>query len=134
MFKLRSTFFPILAGIALASCQTATPNLPSLKPAAKPVPAAAAPDLVSGQWIPTDEASKGIYVATFKDGNFISKSPKDGKILAKGSYTQQAEKLMLKFVGAATGTVVNASCERKSPTALYCVPSVGSPFNLAKSV
>ena len=134
MLSLRSILFSAAAGVILASCQTA-PQLGSLTP--KPAGNAANPaqnDLVAGNWIPTDEAAKGIYVATFKDGNFISKSPSDGKILAKGSYTQTADKPKLKFVGAATGTAVDADCERKTPTTLHCVPSIGSPFNLAKSV
>lgn len=128
-------YFAILsvAGIALASCQSPGTRGPDLS-LAKPAPTTNT-DGLNGQWIPTDEAAKGVYVATFRDNVFVSKSPTNGKILAKGSYTSASDTLVkLTFEGAATKTVVNADCQRTAPEKLYCVPSIGSPFNLQKVV
>lgn len=123
--------------VAVSGCQGINfgGNRPSAS-AAKPVaakPAETATNALNGQWIPTDEAAKGVYVATFRDNVFVSKSPSDGKILAKGSYRIEGEsQVKLQFEGAATKTVVNADCQRPTPTTLYCVPSIGSPFNLQR--
>jgi len=120
-------------GLFAAGCQS-TPNFGGFNTKPKPAPAVVPKvENISGSWIPTDAAAKGVYVATFQDGSFISKSPKDGKILAKGTYTLTEKNVALKFVGAATGTAVDASCDRKTATTLYCVPTVGSPFNLQKA-
>lgn len=131
--------FKTIATIAfvalLAGCQGVNfgGNRSSLTPKPAAVKPAADPNSLNGQWIPTDEAAKGVYVATFRDNVFVSKSPSDGKVLAKGNYTVQSEsQVKLQFEGAATKTVVNADCQRPTPTTLYCVPSIGSPFNLQR--
>lgn len=124
----------------LVGCQSTTPNTPNsginLRPAPQPEvqpeikPGAA----LNGRWVPTDEATRGVYVAEFRDGVFVSRSPTTQKPLAKGSYTIASDtQVDLKFVGAATKTAVEAKCERRTPTTMYCVPTIGSPFNLARS-
>lgn len=119
--------FALLAGLVLvAGCQTSGPQL-------RPITTPPNPLSINGTWIPTDANTRGIYVAEFKDGVFVSTSPSTQKPLAKGKYTVLSETLIdLEFVGAATQTAVQAKCERKTPQTLYCVPTLGSPFNLAK--
>ncbi len=89
---------------------------------------------LNGTWLPTDEAAVGVYEAEFKDGVFISRSPSTSKPLAKGKYVVVSDKQVdLEFVGAATNTAVKAKCDRLSENTMYCVPTVGSPFNLKRS-
>lgn len=127
----------------LAGCQSTStgPNTginvqPAPKPAPKPEvkPVAKPEAALNGRWVPTDEATRGVYVAEFRDGVFVSRSPKTQKPLAKGSYSIASDTVVnLKFVGAATQTAVEAKCERRTSTTMYCVPTIGSPFNLARS-
>jgi hypothetical protein len=89
---------------------------------------------LNGTWLPTDAAAKGVYEAEFKNGVFISRSPSTDKPLAKGNYKIVSNKeIALEFVGAATNKVVRAKCDRQSTDTLYCVPTVGSPFNLKRT-
>ena len=90
--------------------------------------------VLNGVWLPTDEAAKGVYEAEFNNGIFISHSPTTNKPLAKGNYKVVSEKQIdLEFVGAATNTAVQAKCDRLTTDTMYCVPTVGSPFNLKRS-
>ncbi|NKB50832.1 MAG: hypothetical protein GKR97_01185 [Rhizobiaceae bacterium] len=90
--------------------------------------------VLNGTWLPTDEAAKGVYEADFKGGKFISRSPSGDKQLAIGKYVIVSEKVIdLEFVGAATNTAVKAKCDRLTDDTMYCVPTVGSPFNLKRS-
>lgn len=126
--------------LALASCQSTSPVAPkvAVKPQPRPAVAAAPAPVkkaigINGKWIPTDSAARGIYVAEFRDGVFVSRSTSTNKPLAKGSYKNLTEKSVdLNFVGAATKTAVQAKCERQTSSTLYCVPSLGSPFNLRR--
>ena len=89
---------------------------------------------LNGVWLPTDAAAKGVYEAEFKDGIFISRSPSTNKAVAKGNYKIISDKQVdLEFVGAATNTAVQAKCDRQTDDTMYCVPTVGSPFNLKRS-
>ena len=89
---------------------------------------------LNGTWLPTDEAARGVYEAEFKDGVFVSRSPSTNKPLAKGNYKIVSEKQIdLEFVGAATNTAVKAKCDRLTEDTMYCVPTVGSPFNLKRA-
>jgi len=115
----------------LSACQNS-----SLRPSAglenslKPTGGA----VLNGTWLPTDAAAKGVYVAEFKDGVFVSRSPTTNKPLAQGKYVIASEKQVdLEFVGAATNTAVKAKCDRLSSDTMYCVPTVGSPFNLKRT-
>ena len=111
--------------LILGGCQTSGS---SLRPVSKPNPLS-----VNGTWIPTDASTRGIYVAEFRDGVFVSTSPSTKKPLAKGKYTVLSQtEIDLEFVGAATQTAVKAKCERKTPETMYCVPTLGSPFNLSR--
>ena len=87
---------------------------------------------LNGSWVPTDEASRGVYVAEFRDGVFVSRSPGSDDALARGSYNVAGDNVNLNFVGAVSQTEVNATCQRRTATTLYCVPTVGSPFNLQR--
>jgi hypothetical protein len=90
--------------------------------------------VLNGVWLPTDDAAKGVYEAEFKDGIFVSRSPTTNKPLAKGNYKVVSDKQIdLEFVGAATNTAVQAKCDRLTEDTMYCVPTVGSPFNLKRS-
>ena len=136
MRNLRTPLIFLAVGGVLAGCQSTNPGFPGTNSPPPPTqPTAPGPVVaIDGTWIPTDEAAKGVYVATFKGGVFVSKSPSSGKILAKGSYTiPSSTKVALKFEGAATKTVVDADCDLRTATTLYCVPSIGSPFNLQKT-
>ena len=131
----RSSFITTIAigSLMLASCQSSNSRTPNLG-LSNSTPVATEPVGLNGTWIPTDEKAKGVYVATFRDSVFVSKSPKDQKVLAKGSYSIVSETAVkLQFEGAATKTVVNADCERKTTETLYCIPSIGSPFNLRRT-
>ena len=112
--------------VILSGCQSTGPQL-------RPVSAKPDPLSINGRWFPTDASTRGIYVAEFKDGVFVSTSPSTQKPLAKGKYTVLSQtEIDLEFVGAATQTAVKAKCQRRTPTTLYCVPSLGSPFNLSR--
>jgi len=123
----------------LAGCQSFGSRLPAASPQPAPTPVASAPSAtpnagINGTWVPTDAAVKGVYVAQFRNGVFVSTSPKTNQPLAKGKYSITAENnIQLEFVGAATNTVVKAKCERPAPTTLYCVPTIGSPFTLQRT-
>lgn len=126
----------------LAGCQSNKAVAPevAIAPTPKPEPTvekpAPAPVVagIDGTWVPTDDATKGAYVAIFKQGRFLSKGTNGGPILAKGSYSGLTnESVSLKFVGAASGTNQSAQCERRTPTQLYCVQPSGSAFNLRKA-
>ena len=89
---------------------------------------------LNGTWLPTDEAARGVYEAEFKNGVFVSRSPSTNKPLAKGNYKIVSDKLIdLEFIGAATNTAVKAKCDRLTDNTMYCVPTVGSPFNLKRT-
>ncbi len=128
----------LTAALALSACQGITPAsqqpvqvaIATPPPAAAPAPSANA--ALNGQWVPTDEASRGVYVAEFRDGVFVSRSPGSNDALARGSYNVAGDSVNLNFVGAVSRTEVNATCQRRTATALYCVPTVGSPFNLQR--
>ena len=123
----------------LAGCQSARLNTPQAEVTAAPRPEAPPPAAntaaaLNGKWIPTDEAARGVYVAEFRDGVFVSRSPKTNKPLAKGSYTVVSDQVVnLKFVGAATQTAVEAKCDRQTPSTMFCTPTIGSPFNLSRT-
>lgn len=90
--------------------------------------------VLNGTWLPTDEAAIGVYEAEFKDGVFVSRSPSTSNPLAKGKYVVVSDKLVdLEFVGAATNTAVQAKCDRLTEDTMYCVPTIGSPFNLKRT-
>ncbi|MEP1207581.1 MAG: hypothetical protein ABJM29_03530 [Rhizobiaceae bacterium] len=122
-----------LASIALLSaCQMNWPRAksPAIESSLKP----SAGSELNGTWLPTDEAAKGVYEAEFKNGVFISRSPSTNKSLAKGKYVVVSEKQVdLEFVGAATNTAVKAKCDRLTNNTMYCVPTIGSPFNLKRT-
>ena len=121
-----------LASIALLSaCQLGGQRSNSgIENSLTPGPGAA----LNGKWLPTDEAARGVYEAEFKDGEFVSRNPNTNKPLAQGKYVIVSDKLVdLEFVGAATNTVVKAKCDRQTEDTMYCVPTVGSPFNLKRS-
>ena len=89
---------------------------------------------LNGVWLPTDAAAQGVYEAEFKDGIFVSRSPSTSKPLAKGNYKVVSDKQVdLEFAGAATNTAVQAKCDRLTDDTMYCVPTIGSPFNLKRS-
>ncbi len=138
-----------LAGaVALSGCQSTGFGLPSLRSAPKaqstatpqltanaaPATRAAPPTGIDGRWIPTDEGARGVYVAEFRKGVFVSRPPNNGDALARGRYTVKSEKeVELSFIGAVSKRSVNATCERKSADTLFCVPNSGSPFNLRRT-
>ncbi len=125
------------AAIILTACQGITPRsqqpvqvaIATPQPVQTPQSANAA---LNGQWLPSDEASRGVYVAEFRDGVFVSRSPGSDDALARGSYNVAGDSVNLNFVGAVSQTEVNATCQRRTATTLYCVPTVGSPFNLQR--
>lgn len=131
-------YLSILAALAMASCQATGPRLPNASVANNAVPPPTAPvatkpvDPVNGNWVPTGNAA-GLYTGIFKNNVFVSKSPQN-KVLAKGSYTLANQNTVnLKFQGAATKTVVNATCLLSTPTIMTCTPTVGSSFTLHKT-
>ncbi len=135
---LRSVALPLIGCLILASCTSFGSRLParsSSGPAVAPPPGpAVGSDAISGTWVPTDEKARGVYVAQFRDGVFVSTSPTTKKPLAKGRYQIVSDTTVkLDFVGAASGTAVQANCERRSDTVLYCVPTLGSPFTLSRT-
>ena len=134
-----------LAG-SLAACQSArqqptrvavAPPPQEVKPQLAPAPAEpAAPRPgaeLNGRWLPTDRDTRGVYIAEFRNGAFVSRAPGSSDALAKGSYTVDGDRVSLTFVGAATQTRNTAQCERRGDASLYCVPSTGSPFNLQRA-
>lgn len=124
----------VASGLVLASCKSSGNALSSGKPTVGLSPKPADPNRIDGKWLPTDEGAKGVYVAEFRSGQFVSRSPKTNQPLAKGQYkVVSADSVELNFVGAATKTAVSAKCQRPTPSKLYCVPSIGSPFNLQKT-
>jgi len=143
MGKLRTFSLSLMAGAFLAGCQSQQATVPEIKvakvepnPAPKPKPEpkpVAKPISLNGSWVPTDEATKGVYVATFRNNQFLSKAP-EGAILAKGNYKVGANgKVKLNFVGAVTKRKSEANCDLKGTTRLQCVLTTGSSFNLQKT-
>ena len=125
-------FLVCLSSVALlAACQMSSPRSKSgIEGSLIPNPSA----VLNGTWLPTDEAAKGVYEAEFRDGEFVSRSPSSNKQLAIGKYVIVSDKVInLEFVGAATNTAVKAKCDRLTEDTMYCVPTVGSPFNLKRS-
>lgn len=122
----------LIALVAISGCQSvrfggSQANQAPQQAAVNPASA------VNGRWEPTDDATRGVYVAEFRDGVFVSRSPETGKPLARGSYRVPSDSLIeLDFVGATTQTRVTATCQRSTPTTMFCQPSTGSPFNLRK--
>ncbi len=127
-------FLPALTGaILLSACQSGSIGNPfgSSQP---PAAVQSAESTLNGTWLPTDAAARGVYEAEFRNGVFVSRSPSTNKPLARGSYRVVTDtQIDLQFVGAATNTSVEAKCTRQSPDTMYCVPSVGSPFNLRRT-
>ncbi|WP_341760130.1 hypothetical protein [Candidatus Endowatersipora endosymbiont of Watersipora subatra] len=88
---------------------------------------------IDGIWFPTDLETQGVYFAEFKDRRFVSRSGYDKKIMAVGNYVVRSPtQVELVFKGEISKSIVTAKCHLKTPLNLYCLPSVGSPFNLAK--
>ncbi|MEP0941279.1 MAG: hypothetical protein ABJH63_18225 [Rhizobiaceae bacterium] len=134
---MRHSFTAIigLTGLALlTACQSS--GFRSNSGSSAPIESSLTPNegaVLNGVWLPTDEAAKGVYEAEFKDGIFVSRSPTTNKNLAKGNYKVVSDKQVdLEFVGAATNTAVKAKCDRLTDSTMYCVPTVGSPFNLKR--
>lgn len=127
-------FLPALAGaILLSACQMGSTGNPFGSRQQATV-AQTAESTLNGTWLPTDAAARGVYEAEFRNGVFVSRSPSTNKPLARGSYRVVSDKLIdLQFVGAATNTSVEAKCNRQTADTMYCVPSVGSPFNLRRT-
>lgn len=120
------------AAMFLSACQSGSFGNRSSTIATSLTPTAGAE--LNGTWLPTDQAARGVYEAEFKDGIFVSRSPTTNKPLAKGNYKIVSDKVIdLEFVGAATNTAVKAKCDRLTENTMYCVPTVGSPFNLQRS-
>ena len=116
--------------VVLAACQGNNSRSSGLESSLSPTTGAA----LNGKWLPTDAAARGVYEAEFRNGVFVSRSPESNKPLAKGSYRIISDKEFdLEFVGAATNTAVKAKCNRPTGDTMYCVPTVGSPFNLKRS-
>ena len=53
--------------------------------------------------------------------------------LARGSYRVAGDNRVPEFRRCRLKTEVDAPCQRRSATTLYCVPTVGSPFNLPRA-
>lgn len=126
----------IVVVLLLAGCQTSRfggNQRTGIAPAQR-TPQVTAEAAINGRWQPTDAATQGVYVAEFRDGVFVSRSPATGNPLAKGSYKVTADdRVELDFVGATTQTRVTAICQRTTPDTLFCQPSTGSPFNLQRA-
>ena len=84
----------------------------------------------AGQWASAD----GVFVATFADGQFTSRSVQQPDVvLAQGSVTVTGPgSLRLDWFSQSQNTALSAGCVAAARGTLDCSPSLGTPFRLTR--
>ena len=105
-----------LLAIGLSACQTV--SLPSVR------------GPFEGRWASAD----GVFVATFADGQFTSRSvQRPDVVLAQGSLTATGPgSLRLDWFSQSQNASLSATCVAAARGTLDCSPSRGTPFRLTR--
>ena len=136
-----STSAVLLVAVAASACsQTAAyapggsrPVLQAARPASAPVQQNPNAQL-NGRWVPTDAASRKIYFAQFRNGQFASKDPGSGAAVARGTYrVTGADSVAISYSSSARKSVVNVDCKLQGPDRMACSTSTGGSFSLKRA-
>ena len=104
--------------------QAAAPVQQRVDPAAK----------LNGRWVPTDAASRKIYFAQFRNGQFASKDPGSGAAVARGTYrVTGANSVAISYSSSARKSVVNVDCTLQGEARMACKASNGATFSLVRA-
>jgi hypothetical protein len=108
------------AGLALSGCMS------SSEPRA--LPPIQQPTTVEGQWIDPN----GI-VSSFQAGTFTTRTTDTNQLLASGTYTSSAPKLVeINMTSLVRNTQSRVNCALVTPSQLNCTTDSGAQFSLAR--
>lgn len=132
----------LFAAVAAASCSQQAAYAPGAQPvtrAVRPQAAPAQPKVdpaarLNGRWVPTDAASRKVYFAQFRNGQFASKDPGSGAAVARGTYrVTGADSIAISYSSSARKGVVNVQCRLQGETRMNCSASNGASFALQRA-
>jgi hypothetical protein len=112
--RLGKIAFPLLA-LTIAACQSTSP-----------VQKVAAASPMDGKWASAD----GVFVASFRDGQFTSRFTKTNEVLAQGTYTIEGSRVDMRWLSVATKQQRSASCTILGAGNVHCNPVGGTGFDL----
>lgn len=115
--KSINTIVPVLA-IFVAGCQTH--QQVAQAPTASPM---------DGQWASAD----GVFVASFRSGQFTSRFTKTNEVLADGRYSIEGSQVTMQWHSVATKQQRSASCTITSPNTVHCNQGGGTGFDLQRT-
>lgn len=113
---------PIVAGAALAGCQSE----PMSQPRMSAMPRQTG---VEGDWLD----SQGVSVSNFSGGTFVTQATDTGNKLAEGTYRYQDQRTVeIRMTSLIRQTQSTVACSMVSPSQLNCSSSSGQRFSLTR--
>jgi hypothetical protein len=84
---------------------------------------------MDGQWSSAD----GIFVATFRGGQFTSTDARTGAVLAQGTYTMSGGAANLNWISTQRKQQFSAVCTFRDPNAVHCEQPGATGFDLRRT-
>ena len=125
MIRLSAASALVVCGIALAACQSGSPQMSFRAP--RPLVAATTP--MDGQWASTD----GVFVASFQGGNFTSRFTRTSEVLAQGNYSVTGDRVHMQWLSVATQQERSAACRLSGDNTVHCEQAGGGGFDLRRA-
>jgi hypothetical protein len=105
----------VLASFLLAACQILPPAIRSTR--------------MDGQWASTD----GVFIASFRGGQFTSRFIKTNEVLAQGTYSVTGEQVSMQWLSIATQQQRFATCTFAGAATVRCEQAGGGRFELTRT-
>ena len=114
------------SALLLAACQTGPTQVGARGMGGAAAPASTPMD---GSWASTD----GVFVASFKGGNFTSRFTRTNEVLAQGSYSVSGDAVTMQWLSVATQQERSASCTMSGEDKVHCEQAGGGGFDLTRA-
>jgi hypothetical protein len=105
----------VLASLLLAACQMLQPITRGTR--------------MDGQWASSD----GIFVATFKSGNFTSLDARTNAVLAQGTYSVAGDQISMQWLSLTSKQQRSATCTFAGAATVRCNQAGGGSFELMRT-
>jgi hypothetical protein len=105
----------VLASLLLAACQM-------LQPVARG-------SRMDGQWASSD----GVFIASFRGGQFTSRFTRTNEVLAQGTYSVVGDQVAMQWLSIATQQQRSATCTFAGAATVRCNQAGGGSFELTRT-
>lgn len=128
MRRLSTAIAIMVAAAGVAACQGGerVAMLPGRAIAPAPQPA---PSPMDGRWASTD----GIFVATFRGGEFTSVDAKTNAVLAQGRYNVAGDQVRMNWLSTTANEERSATCAFSGGARVTCTQANGASFELRRA-